>query len=179
MKYLLDYLNTREPPAKKPVSPVSNKQRGDFVNSLIRLMNIKSDILEECCASHSEITLLYFALERFAECGEHITAAQAAELLRVSAPSISRTLKNLEEKGFIERDTDKNDRRSVRIIVTKEGERRVRGVLERIFVIMDRALGEFSNEELIAMAALHSKFVDTIEKAATENSINERGNENA
>lgn len=171
MKYLLDYLSTREPPAQKPVS---NKQRGDFLNSLIKLMNIKSDILEECCASHSEITLLYFALDRFAECGEHITAAQAAELLRVSAPSVSRTLKNLEEKGLIERDIDKNDRRSVRIIVTKAGDRQVKGVLERIFAIMDGALGEFSNEELIAMAELHGKFVHSIEKAASE-----RGNKNA
>lgn len=173
MKYLLDYLNTREPPSEKTVCRVSNKQRGDFVGSLIKLMSIKSDILEACGASHSEITLLYSALDSFAECGEHITAAQAAELLRVSAPSVSRTLKSLEEKGFIERDTDKNDRRSVRIIVTEEGERRVKGVLERVFAIMDRALKEFSTEELVKMAALHGRFVNSIEKAA------ERGNENA
>lgn len=165
MKYLLDFLNTREPPTQ---NPVSNEQRGVFINSLIKLMNIKSDVLEECCATHSEMTLLYFALDRFAEYGEYLTAAQAAEILRVSAPSVSRTLKNLEEKGLIERDIDKNDRRSVRIIVTESGSRRVTGVLERIFGIMDRVLGDFSNEELTAMAELHCKFVRSVEKAANE-----------
>lgn len=168
MRYLLDFLNKHGPMTQ---NPVSNEQRGVFINSLIKLTNIKSDVLEECCTSHSEITLLYFALDRFAECGEHLTAAQAAEILKVSAPSVSRTLKNLEEKGLIERDIDKNDRRSVRIIVTKAGNQRVNSVLERIFNIMDKVLKEFSNEELTAMAELHCKFVRSVEKAA-----NERGN---
>lgn len=168
MRYLLDFLNNHNSVLQ---NPVSNEQRVIFINSLIKLMNIKSDLLEECCTPHSEITLLYFALDRFAECGEHPTAAQTAEILRVSAPSVSRTLKNLEEKGLIERDIDKNDRRSVRIIVTKAGEQQVNIVMKRVFAIMERVLGEFSNEELTAMAELHSKFVRAIEKAA-----NERGN---
>ncbi len=168
MKYLLDYLNKRAPLSR---NPMSNEQRGIILNSLIRLMNVKSNVLEECCSSYSEIMLLYFSLDRFAERGEHITAAQAAKTIGVSAPSVSRTLKNLEEKGLIERDLDKNDRRSVRIIVTETGERRVCEVLNYIFAIMDKALGEFSYEELTAMVELQGKLVRSIEKA-----INERGN---
>lgn len=161
MKYLLDFLDEREPLAR---NPMSNEQRGNFLNSLIRLMNVKSNVLGECCSSHSEIMLLYVALDCFAERGEHITAAQAAKMMNVSAPSVSRTLKNLEEKGLIERGLDKNDRRSVRIVVTETGERRVNSVLNYVFTTMDKALSEFTDEELTAMVELHGKLVRSIEK---------------
>lgn len=162
MKYLLDFLNKRKTMAQ---NPLSNELRGMFLNSLIRLMNVKSNVLEKCSSSHSEIMLMYISLDWFTERGEYISAAQAAKMLGVSAPSVSRTLRNLEEKGFIERDLDKNDRRSVRIIITKEGERKVQRVLDFIFGTLDNACGEFSDEELAAIVKLHCKFVDVMEKA--------------
>lgn len=162
MKYLLDFLNEREPLAK---NPLSNEQRGMFLNSLIKMMNVKSSVLEKCSATHSEIMLMYAALDCFSERGEHITVAQAAKMLGVSAPSVSRTLKSLEKKGLIERDLDKNDRRSVRIVVTKTGERRVKRVLDFIFGTLDNVCGEFSDEELNAIVELHCKFVDLLMKA--------------
>lgn len=168
MKYLVDYLNEHEPLAQNPMPA---ERWGMFLNSLMRLMNVKLNILEACRSSHSEMTLLYFALDRFAERGEHITAAQAAKVLGVSAPSVSRTLKNLEEKGLIERDFDKKDRRSVRIIVTETGECRVNDMINHVFRIMDKVLCDFTEEELSAMSKFHEKLVRSIENAA-----NERGN---
>ena len=161
LKYLLDFLGENKPADNR----LSNEQRGALMKSMMRLINIKSDVLTEGCSSHSEIMLLYCSLDWFAEHGEHITAAQAAKMLRVSAPSASRTLKGLEEKGLIERDSDPRDRRSVRIVVTKTGERRVNRILSYVFTTMDKALGEFSEEELAAMIKLHDKLVCSIEKA--------------
>lgn len=128
-------------------------------------MNVKSSVLEKCSASHSEIMLMYISLDWFAEHGEYISAAQAAKMMGVSAPSVSRTLKSLEEKGLIKRDLDKNDRRSVRIIVTKSGERRVKRVLDFIFGTLDNVCGEFSDEEITSIVKLHCKFVDLLVKA--------------
>lgn len=166
LKYLLDFLGENDHTDCR----LSDEQRGDLMKSMIRLMNIKSNVLTDCCSSHSEIMLLYWSLDWFAEHGEHITAAEAAKALGVSAPSVSRTLKGLEEKGLIERDLDPRDRRSVRIVVTESGERRVNRVLSSIFATMDRALCEFSEEELSAMVKLHGKLVGSIEKAINEKS---------
>lgn len=165
MKYLLDFLSGNMPADDR----LSNEQRGALMRSMMRLVNIKSNVLTEGCSSHSEIMLLYCSLDWFAEHGEHLTVAQAAKILRVSAPSVSRTLKGLEEKGLIERDPDPRDRRSVRIVVTKTGERRVNRILSYVFTTMDRALGEFSEEELAAMIKLHDKLVCSIEKAVGSN----------
>lgn len=162
MKYLLDFLNKRKPLTR---NPLSNEQHGIFLNSLIRLMNVKSSVLEKCSATHSEIMLMYISLDWFTERGEYISAAQAAKMMGVSAPSVSRTLKSLEKKGLIERALDKNDHRSVRIIVTKTGERRVKRVLDFIFGTLDNVCGEFSDEELTAIVKLHCKFVDLLVKA--------------
>lgn len=161
LKYLLDFLGEN----RHTDSRLSDEQRGDLMKSMIRLMNIKSNVLTDCRSSHSEIMLLYCSLDWFAEHGEHITAALAAKRLGVSAPSVSRTLKGLEEKGLIERDLDPHDRRSVRIVVTKNGEQRINRVLSYVFTTMDRALCEFSEEELSAMIKLHDKLVCSIEKA--------------
>lgn len=164
MKYLLDFMRENGDIAQ---GRLSNEKSGIFLNNLLRFMNIKSDVLAECCASHSEIATLYCSLDWFTEHGEYITAAQAAKKLGVSAPSVSRTLKNLEEKGLIERGFDKNDRRSVHIIVTKAGEDKVNTILGYIFEAMNIVLGEFSDDELDVMVDLHSKFVNSIEKAVS------------
>lgn len=164
MKYLLDFMKKNGDIAQ---GRLSNEKSGIFLNNLLRFMNIKSDVLAECCASHSEITTLYCSLDWFTEHGEYITAAQAAKKLGVSAPSVSRTLKNLEEKGLIERGFDKNDRRSVRIIVTKAGEDKVNAILSRVFKTMTVVLREFSDNELGQMAELYSKFVYSMEKAVS------------
>ncbi len=169
MNYLCDFLDKHEPLGSKPLS---NEQRSIFLNSLLRLMNVKSRVLEQCRSSHSEIMLLYFSLDKLTECGEYITAAQAAKDMGVSAPSVSRTLKNLEEKRLIERSLDKNDRRSVRIKVTDAGRRHLDKALDFVFATLDKVFNAFSNEERAEMVRLHCKLVDYIEKATIE--ANER-----
>lgn len=48
-------------------------------------------------------------------------ATKIAPMMGLEARSLTRLLKSMEEKGLIYRETDKNDKRSVRIRLTKEG----------------------------------------------------------
>lgn len=50
-------------------------------------------------------------------------ATKIAPLMGLEARSLTRLLKSMEEKGLVYRKTDENDKRSVRIMLTKEGER--------------------------------------------------------
>ena len=50
-----------------------------------------------------------------------VTFSSLASLLNVSSPSLSRTIKHLEEKGYVIRFTDDIDRRNNYLKVTKEG----------------------------------------------------------
>lgn len=52
---------------------------------------------------------------------EGTPATKIAPMMGLEARSLTRLLKSMEEKGLIYRETDKNDKRSVRIRLTKEG----------------------------------------------------------
>ncbi len=126
---------------------------------------------------HSVVTTLTgseLALLHAAACypqynrGEHITVVQAAAQLGVSAPAVSRTLKNLESKGYIIRETNPSDRRSVRISVTKNGVSSMTECITESVLIMKEALADFTDDELRTMIHLHNKLTTNMTKVITE-----------
>lgn len=141
---------------------VSGENYAIFLNSFMRLMDVKQTALSTCGASHSETMILFTALDYFTDNGEHITVAETAKQLNVSMPSVSRTLKGLSEKGLVKRDLDENDRRSVRIVVTKAGEEKIQGLLKRVYSTLNKTLEVFSDEELSRMIELHNRFVNSL-----------------
>lgn len=50
-----------------------------------------------------------------------VIVSDLARSLRVSPPAASRTLKNMEEKGLIRREVDKNNRRNTYVFLTEKG----------------------------------------------------------
>jgi len=52
---------------------------------------------------------------------EGTPATKIAPLMGLEARSLTRILKSMEEKGLVYREGDKQDKRSVRILLTKEG----------------------------------------------------------
>jgi DNA-binding MarR family transcriptional regulator len=55
---------------------------------------------------------------------EGTPATKIAPLMGLEARSLTRLLKSMEEKGLIYREADPNDKRLVRIVLTKEGKRK-------------------------------------------------------
>lgn len=137
---------------------------GEFIDDLARTMGIKQIVFSSCGVRSSEIMLIYTALEYFDRHGSFITVAEAAKSLDVSVPAVSRTLKELSEKGLAERGYDERDRRSVKIAVTKAGEQKLQGLLHRVVSILGKAVREFSDDELLCMVELHGRFVDSLIK---------------
>ena len=108
---------------------------------------------------------LMLCMERYRlEENSDITVAEAALRLNVSVPAISRTLKNMQARGIIERRTDISDRRSVRIALTEQG-RELFFTNKRICIDMfDRVLSHFTDDELRMYAKLQCKFADNMLK---------------
>ena len=61
------------------------------------------------------------AISRISKSGD-VKVSDIARYLELSAPAVSRTMKSLEEKEYIERHTDKQDRRNTFVKLTTKGE---------------------------------------------------------
>lgn len=61
------------------------------------------------------------AISRISKSGD-VKVSDIARYLELSAPAVSRTMKALEEKEYIERQTDKQDRRNTFVMLTTKGE---------------------------------------------------------
>lgn len=147
---------------------VSSGEYGKLLGDMQRLMSVGHQIVSRGGACQSELLLMHCALDYEREHGENITVAQAAKKLVVPAPSVSRSLRSLTEKGFVERCNDPADRRAVRIRVTDKGEREFKMTLEGIFSVFAKAMSDFSDEEITTMIELHGKFIDSVYRAVNE-----------
>lgn len=78
-----------------------------------------SEMFPEVCKTD------YFVLCTIMDKGENgqITISELAARAKMLPPAISRTLKGLEERGYVERNINKNDRRNTYVELTAEGER--------------------------------------------------------
>lgn len=165
MSYLTQLLEGDEILGEKRVP---SELYGQLLGNMQRLMALSPHITSCGCANQSELVLVHCALNYTKENnGENITVAQAAKRLGVPMPSVSRTLRGLSQKGFIERYSDPDDRRAVRIKVTEAGENELKRHLKSIFSIFDKAMCAFSDKDLKMMITLYSRFVEEISEAVS------------
>lgn len=144
---------------------------GEFtlmISDMQRMMTLGKLMTTSGRASRAELILLNCALDHEHRFGDNITVAQTAKDLGVPMPSVSRLLRSLTEKGFIERYNDPADRRNVHIKVTESGINELKSVLGNIFSIIDKAMLDFSDEEISLMIDLRHRFTDSVFKALNE-----------
>ncbi|MGN1341013.1 MAG: MarR family winged helix-turn-helix transcriptional regulator [Oscillospiraceae bacterium] len=96
--------------------------------------------------------------------GKPVTVAEIAQNMCISVPAVSRTLRSLQEKGFIRREVDENDRRSIRVTMTAPGEATLEENLCCMTTVLNRIMSAFTPEEIRSIAELYSKFAKVMEQ---------------
>jgi|SRR5690606_11780642 len=79
---------------------------------------------------------------------EGTPATKIAPLMGLEARSLTRLLKNMEESGLIYREADQNDRRLVRIFLTKEGRKKKEKAKEAVLQFNDTVRERTSSAKL-------------------------------
>lgn len=82
-----------------------------------------------------------------------LTLGELAELERVSSPTITKVIGLLHDKGLVEKVTDPDDRRFVRVTLTPEGEALLERTRARKTAWLARQLLDLSPAELEQLAA--------------------------
>ena len=81
-----------------------------------------------------------------------VLASDIAKRLGITAPAVSKMLRSMEEKGYVERRVDEKDRRNTRVSITpdgKEAEQQVRRQMQEFITGVIERLGEERTKELI------------------------------
>ena len=92
-----------------------------FIQSLYSLGNVDYSCLLNNCTMGEFIVLSKIDICMTDEKLEFVNVSKLAEKLNVSMPAVSRILKSLETKKFIERNVDIFCRRNTRVKITKKG----------------------------------------------------------
>lgn len=79
---------------------------------------------------------------------EGTPATKIGPMMGLETRSLTRLLKSMEEKGLIYRQSDKTDKRSVRIMLTKEGQRRKEKAKETVLRFNEVVRQELSEDKL-------------------------------
>jgi len=104
----------------------------------------------------------HFLLMQLSSAGPMPSQAQLAEMMDVSPASVARTLKKLDESGYIRRSDSCADSRRNEIEITPKGEAVV-SASGRIFRTVDEAVyGDFSPEELRCLEGLLKKMIGNL-----------------
>lgn len=79
---------------------------------------------------------------------EGIPATKIAPLMGLEARSLTRLLKTMEEKGLVYRQADKIDKRSVRIMLTREGKLKREKAREKVLRFNEVVRASIKDEDL-------------------------------
>ncbi len=141
---------------------LTESEYADFLGNMQLMcnLNLNSFITD---ITPAELMLMYSAaFYAKQQGGQLITVAQAAVKLRISVPAVSRTLKNLEKRGLVQRIVNEQDRRSVKISLPESGMELLLCNLRRLESSMSHILSCFTDDELREMIRLQSKFINAV-----------------
>lgn len=105
--------------------------------------------------THNEMTILHM-IELCERRGERASTTWLSARLGLSKPSVSQTLNSMEEKGWIRRTIDPNNRRQTAINVTDEGREKMSEVFQQVVKSVARVLERMGRENA-------ERFVELIE----------------
>lgn len=86
-----------------------------------------------------------------------------AEMLHISPPAVSNSLKSLEKGGYITREPGKDDARRIRVHLTDKGSRAVEGCREAFAVVTRRALDGISEKERSLIISIQQRMLKNLE----------------
>ena len=96
---------------------------------------------------------------------KRLTVGEIAGLLHVSSTNISRRLDGLEKAGWVQRDRNPDDGRSIYISLTPVGIEKAEAILPRMYRRMNEVWGCFSADEKGQLADLMGRFLEHIQRS--------------
>lgn len=113
--------------------------------------------------SRGEFFMLRHSLDKMREeKRESLYVSEVVQLMDVTAPAISRMLKSLEDKGFIIRELDKENRRNTIVRLTKEAATYIDEAEARMGKVMEGVIVHMGEENITQFVELCNRMADAL-----------------
>ncbi|MBU5477919.1 MarR family transcriptional regulator [Eubacterium sp. MSJ-13] len=108
----------------------------------------------------------FWAMRNIVDKGEDgkITVSELAKKTNVLPSAISRTIRGLEDKGYVERTINKNDRRNTYVEMTDKGREVMQIVRENMHDFGEAVLSKLDGNELSQLIAYLNNIYDIAQK---------------
>lgn len=118
-----------------------------------RILAVARQIRFADAAAHESITPLETSVMRFIDKNPGASAKAAAEASLLTASNFSRALRSLESRGFVRRETDPADGRSVRLYPTDRAAENLNDLRARWTALLTGTISSVQAEQLAALLA--------------------------
>ena len=106
-----------------------------------------------------------FPLARTLMCGQAMRLSDLAAKVELDASTVSRQIKQLEDKGIVERTTDPADGRASLIRLTRHGEEQMQAAFRRRFLRIKTALDPWSDDDKTHLRILLTRLANDLRDA--------------
>jgi len=149
--------------------------RDDLYEDLFRAMNqfhkLKfSDMMQNM--SKADFIVMNVIMNKGKE--DKMTISELAAIARMLPSAISRTLKGLEEKGYVERTINKQDRRNTYVELTEEGKKQTREVRQVMRDFGKTVMAKLDEQEMNQLILYLNNIYSIAEKELEARKIKDR-----
>lgn len=149
--------------------------RDDLYEDLFRAMNqfhkLKfSDMMQNM--SKADFIVMNVIMNKGKD--DKMTISELAAIARMLPSAISRTLKGLEEKGYVERTINKQDRRNTYVELTEEGKKQTREVRQAMRDFGKTVMAKLDEQEMNQLILYLNNIYSIAEKELETRKIRDR-----
>jgi DNA-binding MarR family transcriptional regulator len=125
---------------------MSNKLTNDLISLIFNTGQVLREKAREK-SSFKECSFLHLQTLHYVKDKEKATMKDVANYLHITPPSATSLINSLVKGSFIKRIIDQGDRRTVKLEITKTGLLLLKNNLQRVSLIMEKAVNKLSEKE--------------------------------
>lgn len=137
----------------------------ELYNIILSLDSVYNKWARKHKISNNEVCTLGFLFDNL---NKKITQKQICEEIGTPFTTLNTTIKRLEEKGYIKLDTNEENKKEKYIILTEQGEKYTRDIIEPLTVIEEKTADTIGAESLEKAIDCLVKYRDTLSKYMDE-----------
>lgn len=108
-------------------------------------------------------------IEKLGKEKKDVRVSDISDALELQRPGVTRTLKEMEEKGYITKSTSSSDARVTYLEISDKGEKLSKKYNEDVFLPLLDSLSSITDEEVKTLVGTIEKFYSSIEREERKN----------